>query len=117
MSTPNLDATGHRWVAALAGYNFKLEYVKGTANRVADALSHQEKRLTAEETEEIMHSLPPPAAAERIVLQEEDVQALLGGLMTGTSDRAEAYAPAVQSAAEEMLQSVEAGPRVKHMRY
>ena len=29
MSTPNLDATGHHWVSALAKYNFQLEYQKG----------------------------------------------------------------------------------------
>ena len=29
MSTPNLDATGHRWVSALAKYDFQLEYQKG----------------------------------------------------------------------------------------
>ena len=29
MSTPNLDATGHCWVSALAKYNFWLEYQKG----------------------------------------------------------------------------------------
>ena len=29
MSTPNLDATGHYWVSALAKYNFQLEYQKG----------------------------------------------------------------------------------------
>ena len=29
MSTPNLDATGHHWVSALAKYNFWLEYQKG----------------------------------------------------------------------------------------
>ena len=26
MTTPNLDAIGHRWVAALAGYNMTIEY-------------------------------------------------------------------------------------------
>ena len=40
MMTPNLDAVGHRWVAAMAGYNFKIEYVRGMDNKVADALSH-----------------------------------------------------------------------------
>ena len=40
MTTPNLDAVGHRWVAAMAGYNFEIEYVRGTDNKVADALSH-----------------------------------------------------------------------------
>ena len=29
MTTPNLDATGHRWVTALAKYDFWLEYQKG----------------------------------------------------------------------------------------
>ena len=29
MSTPNLDATGHRWVSTLAKYDFWLEYQKG----------------------------------------------------------------------------------------
>ena len=29
MTTPNLDATGHQWVGALAIFNFQLEYQKG----------------------------------------------------------------------------------------
>ena len=29
MSTPNLDATEHHWISALAKYNFQLEYQKG----------------------------------------------------------------------------------------
>ena len=39
LTTPNLDALGHRWVAALAGYNMKLEYPKGSDNKIADTLS------------------------------------------------------------------------------
>ena len=39
MTMPNLDAVGHRWVVAMAGYNFEIEYVCGTDNKVADALS------------------------------------------------------------------------------
>ena len=39
MTTPNLDAIGHRWVVAMAGYNFEIEYVHGLDNKVADALS------------------------------------------------------------------------------
>ena len=39
MSTPNLDATGHCCVSALAKYNFWLEYQKGQDNAAADALS------------------------------------------------------------------------------
>ena len=39
LTTLNLDATGHRWVGALASFKFKLEYQKGSENGAADALS------------------------------------------------------------------------------
>ena len=39
MTTPNLDATGHQWVGALAKFNFQLEYQKGQDNAAADMLS------------------------------------------------------------------------------
>ena len=39
MMTPNLDATGHQWVGALARFTFQLEYQKGWDNTVADVLS------------------------------------------------------------------------------
>ena len=50
LTTPNLDALGHHWVAALAGYNMKLEYLKGSDNKVADALSQVSKQKLDEET-------------------------------------------------------------------
>ena len=34
MTMPNLDAVRHRWVAAMAGYNFEIEYVRGSDNKV-----------------------------------------------------------------------------------
>ena len=39
MTTPNLDAVRHRWVVAMAGYNFEIKYVCGLDNKVANALS------------------------------------------------------------------------------
>ena len=39
LTTPNLDATGHRWVGALASFEFALEYQKGADNGATDALS------------------------------------------------------------------------------
>ena len=39
LTTPNLDATGHRWIGAFALFQFELEYQKGANNRAADALS------------------------------------------------------------------------------
>ena len=39
MTTPNLDATGHRWVSALSNFSFSLTYRRGVDNRAADTLS------------------------------------------------------------------------------
>ena len=39
MTTPNIDATSHRWVGALAQFNFEFEYQKGHDNTVSDVLS------------------------------------------------------------------------------
>ena len=39
LTTARLDATGHRWVAALAAYNFTLNYRPGKINIDVDALS------------------------------------------------------------------------------
>ena len=41
---------GHHWVVALAGYNMKLEYLKGSKNKVADALSQVSTQKLDEET-------------------------------------------------------------------
>ena len=50
LTTPNLDALGHHWVVALAGYNMKLEYLKGSDNKVADALSQVSTQKLDKET-------------------------------------------------------------------
>ena len=50
LMTPNLDALGHCWVVALAGYNMKLEYLKGSDNKVVDALSRVSTQKLDEET-------------------------------------------------------------------
>ena len=57
LTTPNLDATGHHWVSALAGFNFRLEYLCGTDNRVTDILSRMETRLHDNTTNEFLQSL------------------------------------------------------------
>ena len=57
LMTPNLDATGHHWVSALASFNFKLEYLRGANNRVADVLSRMENRLMDEATGEFLQFL------------------------------------------------------------
>ena len=47
---PNLDALGHCWVVALASYNMKLEYLKGSDKKVTDALSQVSTQKLDEET-------------------------------------------------------------------
>ena len=50
LMTPNLDMLGHRWVVALAGYNMKLGYLKGSDNKVVDALSQVSMQKLDKET-------------------------------------------------------------------
>ena len=40
LTTAKLDATGHRWVAALSNYTFSIVYKPGKGHKDADALSH-----------------------------------------------------------------------------
>ena len=58
LTTPNLDACGHRWVASLAQFNFKIEYLKGTDNKVANVLSRIETRLEDDTVKELLKSCP-----------------------------------------------------------
>ena len=64
LTMPNLDATGHRWVGALASFQFELEYQKGTDNGTTDALSWAP----------ISHSW-------------ETIQSLLEGAIVGAADQ------------------------------
>ena len=48
MTTPNLDAIGHWWVAVLARYNMTIEYLKSANNKIADILSRVPQRLDPE---------------------------------------------------------------------
>ena len=57
LMTPNLDATGHHWVSALAGFNFRLEYLHNADNQVTDVLSRMETRLDDNTTNEFLQSL------------------------------------------------------------
>ena len=41
MTTAKLDATGHRWLAALGAFNFSIHYRPGSRNGDADGLSRR----------------------------------------------------------------------------
>ena len=49
LTSAKLDATGHRWVAALSAYDFTMKFRSGSSNRDADALSRL-PGVTPEET-------------------------------------------------------------------
>ena len=63
---PNLDATGHQWVGALASFQFELEYQKGADNGTTDVLSQVP----------ISHS-------------QETIQSLLEGVIVGAANQGE----------------------------
>ena len=67
LMAPNLDATGHQWVGALASFQFELKYQRGLSDGVVDALSWVP----------ISHSW-------------QTVQSLLEGAIVGASNRGEA---------------------------
>ena len=51
---PNLDAVGHRWVVAMAGYNFEIQNVCGSDNKVANALSRIGGHLDEDNIKELL---------------------------------------------------------------
>ena len=84
MTTPNLDATDHQWVGALAKYNFQLEYQKGQDNAVADMLSQITTHLGL-----------------------EAMQAVLDGATIGASQRVEGEYPPVIEGDQQMEKEVQ----------
>ena len=46
LSSAKLDGTGHRWLAALSSYDFKLTYRSGRSNGDADGLSRRPQETT-----------------------------------------------------------------------
>lgn len=51
LTTAKLDAMSHRWLAALAAYDFSLQYRSGTSHRDADGLSRNPGNLIGGVTE------------------------------------------------------------------
>ena len=78
LMTPNLHALGHQWVAALAGYNMTIRYLKGSDNKVADALSWIETRLDPDTVTELLNHTKgtgPRTEVEDIRVIEEEERA------------------------------------------
>ena len=75
ITTPNLDAIGHRWVTTMAGYNMTIEYLKGTENKVADLMSQVDECLDPETVTVLLnharYSDVPWAEADDLRVMEE----------------------------------------------
>ena len=79
LMTPNLDATGHHWVSALVQFHFKMEYLHGADNWVADILSRMETRFDDNTMNEFLQSpdeLSHDAKNIANNVKKEDVQPL-----------------------------------------
>ena len=63
LTMPNLDATEHRWVGALASFQFELEYQKSNDNGAADALS----QVPISHSQQIVQSL-----LEEVIIRAAD---------------------------------------------
>lgn len=79
LTTARLDATGHRWLAALSAYNFNVKYRPGVLNVNADILSRLPKRIqrdaeeTDTETEDAAEDTPD---SEYRVITRESIAAI-----------------------------------------
>ena len=118
-TTPNLDATGHRWVGELASFDFTLTYLKGKNNGAADALSRVPYRKPGDTSEdsgsdsdsdEIVHLVSRAAWAEEdtISLGSEVIDCLMDGAMLGCSRRCEVTIPALEQEVERINEEVNA---------
>ena len=57
LTTAKLDATGHRWVAALSNYTFGITYKPGNINKDADALSRIKWPEAIDISSQLMHAV------------------------------------------------------------
>lgn len=59
LTTAKLDATGHRWLAALAAYEFEILYRPGKSNADADAMSRLPIGIDKDSVKAICNSIQP----------------------------------------------------------
>ena len=77
LTTAKLDATGHRWLAALSSYDFSLVYRSGKKNADADALS----RLPSQNKETLFNEVIK-AICQGVLASREETPAVECVLLT-----------------------------------
>lgn len=83
LTSAKLDATGHRWLAALSTYSFKLLYRTGKQNRDADALSRHPHRCSDEppKDQELINQFLENRLANSNLISSEIVEAISRGCL------------------------------------
>ncbi len=73
LSSAKVDATGHRWLAALSSYDFDIAYRPGKGNADADAMSRHPglDQLTVETVQAVCHGIYSQPYVETIAMTEE----------------------------------------------
>ena len=83
LSTARLDATGHRWLAALASFDFDIKYRPGGSNADAVALSRlaglriDERHITSDSVKAVCKSSQTDAFVQSLILSEQVVADIL----------------------------------------
>ncbi|KAK7921783.1 hypothetical protein WMY93_008685 [Mugilogobius chulae] len=79
LSSAKLDATGHRWLAALSTFSFKLLYRAGKHNYDADALSRRPHAISTEDSpkdHELIHQFVSQHLADADVIAPDVIDAI-----------------------------------------
>ncbi len=86
LTSAKLDATGHRWLAALSSFNFEIKYRPGNGNTDADAMSrHPEntQTISVDSVQAVCHGIQCQPYIETISMSED----VLLNLDTGDFDQ------------------------------
>lgn len=90
LTTAKLDAMGHRWLAALAAYDFSIHYRSGTSHGDADGLSR--KPVTSEfktVTNEVLEALQNGIVVTEATVDVGNTTKVDNGLVEGSDKTAE----------------------------